>query len=116
MKMKYRGYILQPNSYLGYTYVSESYDGPEDGRCGHGTLKDCMHAIDDIIADALFCKKCDSTGKYVDCDQYMHDCEDCADVRAKLDGIEYPKVCLNCGADFIELWQGSGKENMICRC
>lgn len=114
--MIYRGYKIEPDSLLGHVFESESYDGPEDGRCGHGTLKDCLNQIDDYIADKLYCKTCESTGKCVDAEGFKFECEDCAKVRSTLKGINYPETCPNCNKAFVELWPGSGLEIMRCQC
>lgn len=109
--MEYRGYSIQPDSLVGYTYAHKDYDG----ACGVGwTLKGCLDAIDDIIADQLFCEKCDSTGIY-HLEGFKEECECCSQIREDLgEAKNYPEKCLLCDSQMKELYPGSGKENLRC--
>ena len=117
--MKYRGYNVESNSTVGWTYAHESYDGP-DGKfhCGIGwTVKGCIDSIDDIIADQLFCEKCDNSGVYHCSEGFKEQCEDCSDIRESLgDSVNFPENCILCDSPMRELYPGSGKENLRCRC
>lgn len=116
--MKYRGYNLD-QTILGCSYAHENYDGP-DGKFHYGSgisLKDCVNAVDDIIADQLFCEKCDSSGVYHYSEGFKETCEDCSDIRESLgDSVNYPENCILCDSPMQELYPGSGKENLRCRC
>lgn len=117
--MEYRGYNIESDSTVGWTYAHKSYDGP-DGKfdCGVGwTIKGCMNGIDDIIADQLFCEKCDNSGVYHCSEGFKECCEDCSQVRESLgDSVNYPEICYNCGSQNKETFPGSGKEDMRCSC
>lgn len=45
---KYRGYDIETHFAMGYQYVHEDYDGPEDSRCGtEKSVELCYRSIDE---------------------------------------------------------------------
>ena len=120
MSYTYRDYTIEAAIFpagFGWRYVHNNYDGPEDNRIGRGmSLGDCLCAIDDAIADELFCDDCDSTGTIQDADGFRDECPKCQDARAKIgEAKNYPDNCPICNSQMSELYPGSGKENVRCR-
>jgi hypothetical protein len=89
--IQYRGYSIHTDALWGFTYCHDDYDGPEDGRCGTGdSFRDCVNAIDDYIADLLFCKSCNHTGK-INTEFAYDTCEHCENARKSLgDSVNFP--------------------------
>jgi hypothetical protein len=50
LPQSYRGYGIDAGWFMGYDYIHDDYDGPEDGRCGNeATLELCYRAIDERL-------------------------------------------------------------------
>lgn len=52
LPLSYRGYTVDRSDFMGYDYVHDNYDGPEDRRAGNETsLELCYRAIDELEDD-----------------------------------------------------------------